>query len=180
MVFISVFASGCVILGLVFWGNTAEAKDPPSPNAIPNPSRGTTESPQAKIMQALQGDGPAKTGDGVLEDILEIAKQRGSILDGSVLDGSVLDGGVLDGSIADGGIVDGDQSSESLSDGGSGNPPQNDSALQPARTARVAEQLLKAARLLASVSKDDSNDLLINAMRNKARDLLIDTKEETR
>lgn len=155
---ISVFACGCVILGLAFWANAAAAKDPPGPEE--------TDSQQAKIMQALQGDGPAQTGDGVLDDILEIAKQRGSVLDGSLLDDDRSDDRLP-------GVELGDPSHKMTS-------PQKSATSQPARTARVAEQLLKAARLLESVSNDDSNDPLIDAMRRKAGDLLIDTKEETR
>lgn len=41
---------------------------------------------QQRIRQALDGVETDDSGDGILDDVLEVIKQQGSILDGSVLD----------------------------------------------------------------------------------------------
>ncbi|WDQ19088.1 hypothetical protein [Rhodopirellula sp. P2] len=42
-----------------------------------------------KIQKALEGDAPVPTGDGMLDDVLNIIQRRGSVLDGSVLDSEI-------------------------------------------------------------------------------------------
>ena len=64
-------ACGFVLLGVVM--TTADDK-PTDPAA-------------QKIRQALEGDESVKpTGDGVLDDVIQIIKRQGSVLDGSSLD----------------------------------------------------------------------------------------------
>ena len=41
---------------------------------------------EQKIRDALNGDAALPTGDGMLDDVIDIVRRRGSILDGSVLD----------------------------------------------------------------------------------------------
>ncbi len=101
---------------------------------------------QDKIRQALDGQDPRQTGDGVLDDVLKVIKQRGSVLRGSVLDGSV------------------------------GNDLETDSAgsdFRAAKNAIVAEQLLRASRLLESLqTPDPTRRRLIGQMRGEAVKLL--------
>ena len=61
-------------LAIMFCGLIAVADKPAPPE-------------QDKIRQALEGKTPDNgSGDGVLDDVLNVIKQRGSVLDGSSLD----------------------------------------------------------------------------------------------
>ncbi len=59
-----------LILGM-FTVSLADKPDPPE---------------QQILREALEGKETEKSGDGVLDDVLDIIKKRGSILDGSALD----------------------------------------------------------------------------------------------
>lgn len=59
-----------LILGM-FTVSLADKPDPPE---------------QQILREALEGKATEKSGDGVLDDVLDIIKKRGSILDGSTLD----------------------------------------------------------------------------------------------
>ncbi|TWU55310.1 hypothetical protein [Rubripirellula reticaptiva] len=98
---------------------------------------------QQEIREALQGKTTSETGDGVLDDILQVIKSQGSVLDGSVLDASDLP---------------------------AGNRRANVSAHH---RAVVAEQLLRSARMLFETGPiDDSRGELIRQMRSEAARLL--------
>lgn len=58
---------------------------PPSV-AIPTPPQGESQAIEKRIQQVLSGQSDGETGDPVLDDILSVLNQRGSILKGSVLD----------------------------------------------------------------------------------------------
>jgi len=114
---------GCIVLPTLL----ADKPDPPAQN---------------RIRQALDGkDTAAPTDDGVLDDVLQVIRQRGSILDGSVLD----------------------------------DRQERPAAAARDRQALVAEQLLKASRLLQSLEQpDQSRSELIRDMRAEAGKLLSD------
>lgn len=58
---------------------------PPSA-AIPAPPQGESQAIEKRIQQVLSGQSDGETGDPVLDDILSVLNERGSILKGSVLD----------------------------------------------------------------------------------------------
>ena len=63
--------------------------EPPFPLTDPllPPAEPLSSAAKQKILAALGGDAPNRaTGDGVLDDLLHVIEQRGSILDGSSLD----------------------------------------------------------------------------------------------
>ncbi len=98
---------------------------------------------EEKIRAALDGDLPRLgSGDAVLEDVIGIIKQRGSVLDGSSLDPDAV------------------ATAESTTETNSAR-------------AHVAEQLLKASRMLEQVrGPGDRRAELIGQMRDEARQLL--------
>jgi hypothetical protein len=72
-----IVTSGLVLTVLAAVTQHVTWADPP---VVPSPI-------ENQIRDALQGELPATpTNDGVLEDVLQVIKQRGSVLDGSVLD----------------------------------------------------------------------------------------------
>ncbi len=120
-----------VIASLVFGVLTVSLADKPDPPE------------QQQIRQALDGAETGDSGNGILDDVLDVIKHQGSILDGSVLDDSEL-------------------------------VPEPNPALL-SKHAIVAEQLLRAARLLESLEKPDrQRETLIQGMRGEARKLLSD------
>ncbi len=121
------------------------AGEPPSAAKLPAELPAEFPSPaKQKIRDALDGKSPdGETGDGVLDDILGIIKQRRSILQGSSLD-----------------PID----SDSETTGG----PHSVSKM-----ALAAEQILKAARLLENVGRPDQGRAdLVKRMRAEAVKLL--------
>jgi hypothetical protein len=96
-----------------------------------------------KIQKALRGDAPAPTGDGMLDDVLNIIKKRGSVLDGSVLDSEI-------DPLSDAA----DQQSKASGAG------KNDvgSLSGPAASFRLAEQLLATARRLERATPSEKTD----------------------
>ena len=122
-------------------GNVVLNDGQPPENLPQVEDRPSTEA-QQKIRKALEGESDdTNSGNGVLNDVLDVIKQRGSILAGSSLDDRAT-------------------------------PPRHteDSA---SRKALVAEQLLKASRLLRSLGDPDKNrSTLIDQMRREAKKLL--------
>ena len=113
------------------------------PPALPAESSPTTQ----KIQQALRGES-VETGDGILDDMLDVLKKRGSILDGSSLD-SELAG-------------DTESAQTSVAAGSS-----------KAKQARVCESLLKSARLMEKLGKLSAEQRdLVAQMRQQAGQLL--------
>ena len=132
VVTISVFAFGAFKIGA--------GEPPPSATPIAEP----VSPAEQQIRDAIEGKSPAgETGDGLLDDVLGVIKQRRSILDGSSLD-------FLD--------------SDSETTGG----PHSVSGM-----ALAAEQMLKAARLLEKVGTADQDRAdLVKRMRAEAVKLL--------
>ncbi len=98
---------------------------------------------QARESQPQSGAG----GDMILGDIMEVIRQRGSVLDGSVLDPKI--GDPLEP------------------------PATGDVAAAPA-VYEVAEDLLRASRLLAALPPDSQRQQLVRSMRHQATQLLIE------
>ena len=110
------------------------------------PQPQATDGVQNQIRDALQGDSPVGSADPVLDDVLQIIQQRGSILDGSSLD-----------------ELERPAKSTHLK-----------SDRSPAfKRARAAESLLKAARHLEQIGPlDDAQGKLIQQMRQQSARLL--------
>ena len=117
------------------------------------------QNPKRKIRDVLQGRTPAATGDGVLEDVLNVIQRQGSVLDGSSLD-EPTQGGNLVPEV-------------------SGQSTASDGQTLADRRANVAEQLLRTARMLQQISNEDSSLALVNSMRRKAATLLIAGEKPT-
>ncbi|MFG0267281.1 MAG: hypothetical protein ACF8AM_19345 [Rhodopirellula sp. JB055] len=96
-----------------------------------------------KIQKALQGDAPAPTGDGMLDDVLSIIEKRGSVLDGSVLDSEI-------DPLSD----PADQRSKASGAGKNDVGPLSG----PAASFRLAEQLLATARRLERATPSKAAD----------------------
>ncbi|KAA1259289.1 hypothetical protein LF1_18190 [Rubripirellula obstinata] len=111
-------------------------------------TKDSTIGPKSKIREVLQGNQPAPTGDGVLEDVLGVIQRQGSVLDGSTLDPPPRP----DAAIA----------SES-----------NSTPHAATRRALVAEHLLRAARMLEQISGDEESAILVASMRRRAATLLL-------
>jgi hypothetical protein len=121
------------------------AGEPPSVATPPTKAPAKSFSPaEQKIRDALDGRSPVgETGDGVLDDVLGIIKQRRSILQGSSLDPI---------------------NSDSQTTGG---------RHSVSKMALAAEQVLKAARLLENVGRPDQGRAdLVKRMRAEAVKLL--------
>lgn len=89
------------------------------------PSKAQSDAATKKIQEALQGKPTTETGDGMLDDVLGVIRQRGSVLDGSALDPNFADGVQFAPA-----------------------PPEQPATIMPNHDIRVAEQLLAAARIL--------------------------------
>ncbi|MGB7324669.1 MAG: hypothetical protein WBD31_07345 [Rubripirellula sp.] len=99
---------------------------------------------QQEIRQALQGKATPETGDGVLDDVLQVIKSQGSVLDGSLLDTPKLSAEVHPANASDD------------------------------RRAVVAEQLLRSARMLSAIEPvDEERGNLIRQIRGEAARLLV-------
>lgn len=127
---------------------------------------------QALRRQANDPTAPIpSTGDALLDDVLDVIRRQGSVLDGSMLDEQL------------------EEDTRSLLDRSTGPdaeavplPPRPDDSLpgdptvaHPDARFHVAESLLRAARELAALPRRDaSSDRLIAAMREQATVLLVD------
>lgn len=120
------------------------AAEPPAKATPPDrlPAQAVAPAEQ-KIRDALEGKSHQATGDGVLDDVLGLIKQRRSILKGSSLDPANSDREATSGPHAE------------------------------SEVAWVAEQMLKAARLLESIgAPDQGRSDLVQRMRDEAGKLL--------
>ena len=156
-----------MLLAFAFAENRSFGQSPPT--VVPRPANPPTpvsdrdsdlrSESEAKIRDVLQGKTPARTGDGVLEDVLGVIQRQGSVLDGSTLDQPPLRDNPLPGIAGHGSVPD----AQTLAD----------------QRARVAEQLLRAARMLQQISKDDSSAALVASMRRQAAGLLVTPENST-
>lgn len=177
-----------VVLGLsgtVLGQTPAQAPDAPQPSADPpaadegadqvvvplsEPARRWIE--QALRRQANDPTAPIpSTGDALLDDVLDVIRRQGSVLDGSALD-ERLDQDTRE-------LLD--DSTEPLDPPVPAAPrpdyliPDDPVATHPDARFHVAESLLRAARELAALPRrDESSDRLIAAMREQATVLLVD------
>jgi len=130
--FVIALLTAFLLCAASYWASSVaqEVFDSPTP---PEPTV-TPESKAAdKIRAALQDrQPPTPSGDPILDDVLQIIKQRGSILDGSSLDHGI------------------DSSAEQAS-----RSPTRDAAGPSVIKFRTAEQLLKAARMLEKIDPHD-------------------------
>lgn len=147
------------------------------PPDVPAPELADDATTRAQIVEALRnakaareaersnepgktgsGDGAPNSGDMVLDDVLEIIRRRGSVLDGSSLDPANDDAPLIINL-----------------------PPEPRSGDVPASSAvyDAAEQLLRSARLLEKLSRtgdssiDEDRAKLVRSMRSQAGRLLI-------
>lgn len=155
-----------ILLAFSLTGNRLAGQSPkpplplPSQMPIPSMSQGsgtqkTGRGPQEKIRDVLQGQQPAPTGDGVLEDVLGVIQRQGSVLDGSVLD----------------------KAPPAERENGTQSKSISNSLTQ---RAHVAEQLLRSARMLESISDDESSTELVASIRRQAGILLVAGESPTR
>jgi hypothetical protein len=131
-----------------------------------------------KISEALSRDAQSNepsgsTGDPILDDVLNVIRRQGSVLDGSSLDPQLPP--------AKTGSPLGSRNAENDSPIFSGDPvpayPIDDEQSLSGPDARfhVAESLLRAARELAALpGRDQQRNRLIAAMREQATVLMID------
>ena len=144
-------------------------------------------------QEADPGGAVASTGDPILDDILDVIRRQGSVLDGSVLDPQ-LDQQTLQPPALPQDEVQAIVPVPRLRD----TPPQTQlpraavpglrpgdtdhpgfNALSPDARFHVAESLLRAARELAALrTGNESTDRLVAAMREQATMLLIDEYSE--
>ena len=136
-----------------------------SPNAIQEDDSAFNTAPgNLPVNPAARGVKP--TGDPVLDDVLEIIRKRGSILDGTSLDPA----NELDSNDGTQSVIIGVPGGTRFTKGGSGD------ATKAAPVYHAAEQLLRAARLLETLAdQDESQQELIREMRSQATRLLIQT-----
>lgn len=138
--------------------------DPPTLEPVDNPSA------RSRIADTLKPDGEPQsngahgnkkanaTGDPILDDVLGIIRQQGSILDGSVLDPASADD-----------RHDSVLPKSRRTDGANRDSRARDSVYD------VAEQLLRVARMLRRLpGRDAERDELARAMRDQATKLMID------
>ena len=133
----------------------AESGEPPvislpedfEPKPIQPTDKALESAIQNQIRKALHEDGVVESGDAMLDDVLNVLKQRGSILDGSAL-------------------------SESI-DSSPDTSPKHAKADRQNKRARAAESLLKASRLLQQLGQNDPKQTaLIQQMRLESIRLL--------
>ncbi len=111
-----------------------------------------TEQQQTKIRSALDGGAPVTDGDPVLDDLLQLIRRRGSVLDGTVLDPS-----------SDFDVPTHDPNARQASDP---RAVEDDMAF-------AAESLLRSARVLSQLGPPDPDRReLITRMRLEAGKLL--------
>ncbi|NND98304.1 MAG: hypothetical protein HKN47_13345 [Pirellulaceae bacterium] len=110
-----------------------------------------------RIRDTLEGKAAGDTGDVVLDDMLRVLQQRGSVLKGSLLEAS---------------------HSEHRHNTHDGQP--NDPTSTMRQRSRAAESLLKSARLLENLRQDDSTQTdLIDSMRRQAAVLIAPMIQRT-
>lgn len=126
---------------------------------------------EQKIRDALRGKSLEPTGDGMLDDVIEIVRRRGSVLDGSVLDGDMLD--TSEQSLPNRDSAEPRSSGQNFLHGGGTTARAIRSRRDIENRAAAAEQLLRAARLLMQTGDADaSRRELVAQMRAEAVKLL--------
>lgn len=179
-------AAGVVVAAMAFAGAVGGQPPYELPPATPDNELQEVVVPlsdavKRRIAEALAKDGDpqepmASTGDPILDDVLNVIRRQGSVLDGSSLDPQKIPAGeALDRSLpaADEGV---------LPRGGLLSPlppavsPTGEPMISgPEGRFYVAESLLRAARELASLpGRDSQRNRLIAAMREQATVLMID------
>ena len=124
----------------------------PAPSAMANP-----EATKRKIQAALDGETPIGSDDPLLDDVLRVLRQRGSVLRGSSLDSDPVANPSLD--------------DDPMDETSAGDVRSQRDPLEV--RARAAESLLRAARLLSAVEpQDDIRRELVANMRREAVELL--------
>ncbi len=127
------------------------ADEPTQNGAVPVDLPQVATPAEQQIRNALEGKSNGPTGDGVLDDVLGLIKNQGSILDGSVLDNKTELNSSPQTAI--------DRSAD----------------IEIDRRARVAEELLRTARLLIEVGPvDQARAELVASMRREAIRLLTE------
>ncbi len=180
------FASVLWLAGSVASQPPAPIPDSPQPNAeqaagenganqvvvpLSEPARRWIE--QALRRQANDPGAPiSSTGDALLDDVLDVIRRQGSVLEGSMLDDKLDEDTreLLDRSTepTDRAVPLADRQEYLL-------PSEPPMAPHPDARFHVAESLLRAARELAALPRrDESSDRLIAAMREQATVLLVD------
>ena len=133
---------------------------PPDVVIPANPSSQEMERAREKIAEFLRKNKAAEakaSGDPVLDDVLDVIRRQGSVLDGSALDPNAP--------------------SEAIVPVPGWDADRGSAALQGSDAGYVAaEHLLKAARSLQQVQSRSREDAeLVRAMRRRAAKLMIDT-----
>lgn len=125
----------------------------PKLEVVPIAPARNTEQQHDKIRAALDGGTPVTDGDPVLDDLLQLIRRRGSVLDGTVLDPS--------------NEFDGPGSSASGAGATDRNTIEDNKAF-------AAESLLRSARMLGQLgTPDDARRELMTRMRQEAAKLLV-------
>ncbi|TWT86458.1 hypothetical protein [Neorhodopirellula pilleata] len=137
---------------------------PPLPSEYPPPTEVPANAPESdpaaeRIREALQSGRTAPT-PGLLGDVLDVIREKGSILDGSILDPR----------------MEAEAAAQEQSPNPNRRPPGDLSMIQNAsETVRTAELLLRSARRLEKVADgDDRCARLIHQMRVQATSMLAD------
>lgn len=139
---------------------------PPADIVIPaSPSEEEMNRAKAKIAEFLKNNrqsNPARSsGDPILDDVLDVIRRRGSVIEGSALDAGTAEGQSL---------APGNTAAERRGDYSGPGPSSSSDAAYVA-----AERLLRAARSLQRLAGQDAgNDELARAMRRQAAKLMID------
>lgn len=154
----AVLCLASILFALLFAQSSAEPPESGNPEGQLS-ERGTSEGqishsddretgPFRTLRDAVEGSfSPEGTGDGVLDDMIEVIKQRGSIVDRFPKDPTVVRGAEVPAGVTDGEFA--------------------------ARQVIAAEQLLRAARLLEKVPRLDPQQVaLVRQMRSQAGRLL--------
>ncbi|MGB7344138.1 MAG: hypothetical protein WBD20_07985 [Pirellulaceae bacterium] len=146
-----VVAVGLAVLGVTIAQEPRQIALPSEQPVTPvvDPNAVIRSGVESNIQEALKGQ-TVETGDGLLDDMLKVLKQRGSVLDGSSLDKEL----------------------DISSDGSS----TRKAVPSVSQKAHAAESLLRASRLLENLGKlTDEQSELIQQMRHQSLLLLSPT-----
>jgi hypothetical protein len=171
-------ASVLAFMAIILCVANADAQYLPGQD-IPTPELNANDDARDAIRESLQqpdvdsNDGsagrpldanepePRQSGDPILDDVLEVIRRRGSVLQGSVLDPQNETESVIIG-------VPSLDSRDAAANKGD--------AAEAAAVYHVAEQMLRVARLLEKLPNQDAERAgMIRGMRNQATRLLIQT-----
>lgn len=165
---IATFLLFASIGGVAVFGQTPTPPGALPPLRMPEPIQPKPNDPKPvqtdeKIVDQIRGaleTGRPAAAPGILGDVLEVIRQRGSILDGSVLDPK--NENPL-------------ETKEQPTQGSDPGVDRRTPTLKPSNV-RVAESLLRSARLLESIpGGDEDRRALVRKMRIQATRLLVQT-----